>query len=45
MIEALKKLLLFQKIDDYSRIPYIIIGILAWLEIICFIIGFYKWVV
>jgi hypothetical protein len=40
MIEALKIIFLFQKPswDDY-RLPWILFGIIAWLEIIALLIG------
>ncbi len=43
MIEALKIILLFQKPtwDDY-RFPYILFGIIGWLEIITILISLFN---
>jgi len=43
MLEALKVLLLFKKMEgDDCRWPYILCGIIGWLEIIAIIISIIK---
>lgn len=44
MIKALKIIFFFQKPDgDNQRLPYIIFGIIGWLEIISILITLIKW--
>lgn len=44
MIKALKIIFFFQKPDgDNQRLPYIIFGIIGWLEIISILITLIRW--